>query len=191
MKSCDPRILANTLKSEHPQTISLVLSNMELRQATEVIGHLSTQVQSDVIVRMAHLERVDKNVIEEIENVLKEQLESIGVVEGRRLGGVEVVAGMLNQMNRTMESEILESIEESNPELADKIKQLMFTFEDLLKTDDKGTQLLLKEISSEDLTLALKGASEALKDKILNNMSERAAKMLREDLEAMGPVRVV
>ena len=190
LKSCDPRILANTLKSEHPQTISLVLSNMELRQATEVIGHLPAQVQSDVIVRMAHLERVDKNIIEEIENVLKEQLESIGVVEGRRLGGVEVVAGMLNQMNRTMESEILESIEESNPELADKIKQLMFTFEDLLKTDDKGTQLLLKEISSEDLTLALKGASEALKDKILNNMSERAAKMLREDLEAMGPVRV-
>ena len=190
LKTCDPRILANTLKSEHPQTISLVLSNMELRQATEVISHLSAQVQSDVIVRMAHLEKVDKNVIEEIENVLKEQLESIGVVEGRRLGGVEVVAGMLNQMNRTMESEILESIEESNPELADKIKQLMFTFEDLLKTDDKGTQLLLKEVSSEDLTLALKGASEALKDKILNNMSERAAKMLREDLEAMGPVRV-
>jgi flagellar motor switch protein FliG len=139
---------------------------------------------------MAHLERVDKKIIEEIEGVLKEQLESIGVVDGRRLGGVEVVAGMLNQMNRTTESEILESIEESNPELAEKIKQLMFTFEDLLKTDDKGTQLLLKEISSEDLTLALKGASEALKDKILNNMSERAAKMLREDLEAMGPVRV-
>lgn len=190
LKTCDPRILANTLKSEHPQTISLVLSNMELRQATEVIGFLPTQVQSDVIVRMAHLERVDKNIIEEVENVLKEQLESIGVVEGTRLGGVEVVAGMLNQMNRTMESEILESIEESHPELADKIKQLMFTFEDLLKTDDKGTQLLLKEISSEDLTLALKGASEALKDKILNNMSERAAKMLRDDLEAMGPVRV-
>jgi flagellar motor switch protein FliG len=190
LKTCDPRILANTLKGEHPQTISLVLSNMEIRQATEVVGFLPAQVQSDVIVRMAHLERVDKKIIEEIEGVLKEQLESIGVVDGRRLGGVEVVAGMLNQMNRTTESEILESIEESNPELAEKIKQLMFTFEDLLKTDDKGTQLLLKEISSEDLTLALKGASEALKDKILNNMSERAAKMLREDLEAMGPVRV-
>jgi flagellar motor switch protein FliG len=190
LKSCDPRILANTLKSEHPQTISLVLSNMELRQAIEVVGHFPTQVQTDVIVRMAHLEKVDKKVIEEIEDVLKEQLESIGVVEGRRLGGVEVVAGMLNQMNRTMESEILGSIEESNPELAERIKQLMFTFEDLLKTDDKGTQLILKEISSEDLTLALKGASEALKSKILNNMSERAAKMLREDLEAIGPVRV-
>jgi flagellar motor switch protein FliG len=190
LKSCDPRILANTLKGEHPQTISLVLSNMEVKQATEVVSFLPQQVQSDVIVRMAHLERVDKKIIEEIEGVLKEQLESIGVVEGRRLGGVEVVASMLNQMNRTTESEILESIEESNPELAERIKQLMFTFEDLLKTDDKGIQLLLKEVSSDDLTLALKGASEALKDRILNNMSERAAKMLKEDLEAMGPVRV-
>jgi flagellar motor switch protein FliG len=190
LKSCDPRILANTLKGEHPQTISLVLSNMEVKQATEVVNFLPQQVQSDVIVRMAHLERVDKKIIEEIEGVLKEQLESIGVVEGRRLGGVEVVASMLNQMNRTTESEILESIEESNPELAERIKQLMFTFEDLLKTDDKGIQLLLKEVSSDDLTLALKGASEALKDRILNNMSERAAKMLKEDLEAMGPVRV-
>ncbi len=190
LKSCDPRILANTLKGEHPQTISLVLSNMEVRQATDVVGFLPSQVQSDVMVRMAHLERVDKKIIEEIEGVLKEQLESIGVVDGRRLGGVEVVATMLNQMNRTVESEILEAIEESNPELADKIKQLMFTFEDLLKTDDKGIQFLLKEVSSEDLTLALKGASESLKNKVLNNMSERAAKMLREDLEAMGPVRV-
>jgi flagellar motor switch protein FliG len=190
LRSCDPRILANTLKGEHPQTISLVLSNMEIKQATEVVSFLPQQVQSDVIVRMAHLERVDTKIIEEIEGVLKEQLQSVGMVEGRRLGGVEVVAGMLNQMNRTIESEILESIEESNPELAEKIKQLMFTFEDLLKTDDKGIQLLLKEISSEDLTLALKGASEALKDKILNNMSERAAKMLKEDLEVMGPVRV-
>jgi flagellar motor switch protein FliG len=190
LKTCDSRILANTLKGEHPQTISLVLSNMEVRKATEVLGYLSAQVQSDVMMRMAHLEKVDKKIIEEIEGVLKEQLESIASVEGRRLGGVEVVADMLNQMNRAMESEIMQTIEESNPELADKIKQLMFTFEDLIKIDDKGIQLLLKEISSEDLTVALKGASETLKGKILNNMSERAAKMLKEDLEAMGPLRV-
>jgi flagellar motor switch protein FliG len=190
LKTCDSRILANTLKSEHPQTISLVLCNMEVRKATEVIGYLSAQVQSDVIMRMAHLEKVDKKIIEEIEGVLKEQLESIASVEGRRLGGVEVVASMLNQMNRTMESEILSAIEESNPELAERIKQLMFTFEDLVKIDDKGMQMLLKEISSEDLTVALKGASEALKGKILNNMSDRAAKMLQEDLEALGPLRV-
>jgi flagellar motor switch protein FliG len=97
LKTCDSRILANTLKSEHPQTISLVLCNMEVRKATEVIGYLPAQVQSDVIMRMAHLEKVDKKIIEEIEGVLKEQLESIASVEGRRLGGVEVVASMLNR----------------------------------------------------------------------------------------------
>ncbi len=190
LKTCDPRVLANVLKSEHPQTISLLLSNMEVKKATEVVQHLPSQVQSDVIIRMAHLERVDKKIIEEVEGVLKEQLESIGVIEGTRLGGVEVVANILNRIDRSLESEILAAIEESNPELADKIKQLMFTFEDLVKIDDKGMQMLLKETSSEDLTLALKGASEALKEKILDNMSDRAAKMLKEDLEAMGPVRV-
>jgi len=101
-----------------------------------------------------------------------------------------VVAGMLNQMTRGMDTEILEAIEETNPELAERIKQLMFTFEDLTKIDDKGIQMLLKEISSEDLTIALKGTSEALKERILGNMSDRAAKILREDLEAMGPVRI-
>ena len=190
LKVCDARILSNILKNEHPQTISLVLSNMESKKATEVISYLPAQVQSDVIVRMAHLERVDRKIIEEIEGVLKDQLESIGVVEGRRLGGVEVVAGMLNQMTRGMDTEILEAIEETNPELAERIKQLMFTFEDLTKIDDKGIQMLLKEISSEDLTIALKGTSEALKERILGNMSDRAAKILREDLEAMGPVRI-
>lgn len=190
LKNCDSRILANVLKNEHPQTTSLVLSSLDLKKATEVVGYLPSKIQGDVLMRMANLERVDRKILEEIEGVLKEQLESIGVVDGRRLGGIEVVATMLNQMDRTMESDILEKIEETNPELAEKIKQLMFTFEDLLEIDDKSIQLLLKEVSSEDLSLALKGASDGLKEKMFKNMSERAAKMLREDLEAMGPVRV-
>ncbi len=190
LKTCDSRILANILKTEHPQTISLVLSNLDLRKATEVVGFLPSKIQSEVIMRMANLERVDQKILEEIESVLKEQLESIGVIEGRRLGGVDVVAGMLNEMDRSMEAAILEGIEERDPELADRIKQLMFTFEDLLNLDDKSIQILLKEISSDDLTTALKGSSEALKRKMLSNMSERAAKMLEEDLEAMGPLRV-
>jgi flagellar motor switch protein FliG len=190
LKTCDSRILANMLNKEHPQTISLVLSNMDIKKATEVVGFLPVKIQSDVMMRMANLEKVDRKIIEEIEVVLKEQLESIGVVDGRRLGGVEVVASILNQLDRTLESEILEKIEETKPELAERIKQLMFTFEDLMGLDDKSIQVLLKEISSEDLSMALKGASDSLKEKIFVNMSERAAKMLREDLEAMGPVRV-
>jgi flagellar motor switch protein FliG len=139
---------------------------------------------------MAFLEKVDTKVLEEIENVLREQLESIGVVEGRQLGGVEMVAGILNQMDRTLESELLGKLEESDPELAEKIRQLMFTFEDLIQLDDKSVQVLLKEVSSDEISVALKGASDAMKDKIFSNMSERAAAMLKEDLEAMGPVRL-
>ena len=113
----------------------------------------------------------------------------MGVVDGRQLGGVDLVASILNQMDRTLETELLGRLEEANPDLAEKIRQLMFTFEDLIKLDDKGIQVLLKDVSSDDIALALKAASEVIKEKIFANMSDRAAAMLREDLEAMGPVR--
>jgi flagellar motor switch protein FliG len=190
LRKCDPRALANVLKGEHPQTVALVLSVLGTKKAGDAVVALPEKVQGDVIVRMAFLEKVDTKVIEEIENVLREQMESIGIVEGRQLGGVEVVAGILNQMDRTAESELLGQIEESNPDLAERIRQLMFTFEDLVQVDDKSIQVLLKEISSDDVSLALKGASDTMKEKIFANMSERAAAMLKEDLEAMGPVRL-
>jgi flagellar motor switch protein FliG len=122
--------------------------------------------------------------------VLKEQLEATGVVEGKQLGGVEVVASIFNQMDRTLEMDLLGKVEELDPDLAEKIRQLMFTFEDLSQLDDRGVQVLLKEVSSEDISVALKGASDLMKDKVFSNMSERAAAMLKEDLEAMGPVRL-
>lgn len=190
LKRCDPRALSNVLRNEHPQTIALVLSVIGPKKASEVLILLPEKLRADVMIRMAYLEKVDKKILAEIENVLRDELESIGVVEGKRLGGIEVVAGILNQMDRRYETEILEKIEEANSELAERIRQLMFTFDDILKLDDRSIQVLLKEISSEDLTLALKGASEAIKAKIFSNMSERAAAMLKEDLEAMGPVRV-
>ena len=190
LRRCDPKVLANIMKGEHPQTIALVLSTLGNKKAGEAIVALPEKVQSDVIVRMAFLEKVDTKVLEEIENVLREQLESIGVVEGRQLGGVEMVAGILNQMDRTHESELLEKLEEIEPELAERIKQLMFTFEDLVQLDDKSVQALLKEISSDEISVALKGASDMMKDKIFSNMSERAAAMLKEDIEAMGTIRL-
>jgi flagellar motor switch protein FliG len=143
-----------------------------------------------VVMRMANLAKVDTKVIEEIEMVLKEQLEDMGTVEGRQLGGVEVIASIFNQMDRTLEMELLGKVEEMDPELAEKVRNLMFTFEDLAQLDDRGVQVLLKEISSEEIAVALKGASDVMKEKIYSNMSERAAAMLREDLEAMGPVRL-
>jgi flagellar motor switch protein FliG len=190
LRKSDPRALANILKGEHPQTVALVLSTLGIKKAGEAVAALPGKIQSEVVMRMAHLEKVDTKVLEEIESVLKEQLESKGVVDGRRLGGVEVVASILNQMDRTLESELLSRIEETNPELAEKIRQFMFTFEDLLQLDDKSIQTLLKEISSDEVTIALKGASEPMREKVFSNMSERAAAMLKEDLEAMGPVRV-
>lgn len=190
LRTCDPKVLAYVLKGEHPQTIAVVLSALGLRRAAEALMSLPDSLQAEVLMRIARLEKVDRKILEEIESVLKDQLESIGLIEGKELGGVEMAANILNQMDRTRESELLGAIEERNPELAEKIRQLMFTFEDLLKIDDRGIQVLLKEISSEDLALALKGASEEIREKIFSNMSERAKAMLKEDMEAMGPVRV-
>ena len=190
LRTCDSKLLANTIRGEHPQTIALIFSILSSKKACESIALLPDKIQSEVIVRMANMERVDKKVLLEIENVLREQLVSVGFGEGRQLGGVDVVANIMNQMDKTLESDLLNKIEESNPELAERIRQLMFTFEDLIQLDDKGIQLLLKEISSEDLSLALKGASVNIKEKIFSNMSERASAMLKEDLEAMGPVRL-
>lgn len=190
LRRCDPKLLANMLRGEHPQTVALVLSTLGTKKAGDAISALPERIQIEVVMRMANLEKVDMAVLAEVESVIREQLENIGGAEGKQLGGVEVVATILNQMDRTLESELLGKLEESNPDLAEKIRQLMFTFEDLVKLDDKSIQTLLKEISSEDIGLALKGASDAMKEKIYSNMSERASAMLKEDLEAMGPVRL-
>ncbi len=190
LRTSDPRNLANVLRGEHPQTIALVLSILSVKKACDLMTHLPDKIHREIIMRMANLEKVDKKIIEEVEAVLREQLESFGAVEGRQIGGVELVANILNQMDRKLEAELLDKIEEADPALAERIRQLMFTFEDLIKIDDKGMQTLLKEITSEDVALALKGASDGIKEKIFANMSERAGAMLKEDLEAMGPVRV-
>jgi flagellar motor switch protein FliG len=190
LRTADARILANVIRGEHPQTIALVLSILSIRKACDLVTYLPEKIHRDVVSRMAYLEKVDKKIIEDVENVLKEQLETTGAVEGRQIGGVEMVANILNQMDRKLESELLGKIEEEDASLAERIRQLMFTFEDLMKIDDRGMQTLLKEITSEDVSLALKNASDHIKEKIFKNMSERAAAMLKEDLEAMGPARV-
>jgi len=190
LRTADARILANVLRGEHPQTIALVLSILSIKKACDLVTYLPEKIHRDVVSRMAYLEKVDKKIIQDVENVLKEQLETTGAVEGRQIGGVEMVANILNQMDRKLESELLGKIEEEDASLAERIRQLMFTFEDLMKIDDRGMQTLLKEITSEDVGLALKGSSDHIKDKIFKNMSERAAAMLKEDLEAMGPARV-
>ena len=136
LRTCDPKMVANVLRAEHPQTIALALSVLGTKKASEAIRFIPDRVQGEVVIRMANLDKVDKKFLEEIENELRIQLESVGMVEGERLGGVDMVANILNQMDKTFEDDIMGKIEESNPDLAERIRQLMFTFEDLLKLDN-------------------------------------------------------
>lgn len=186
----DPRGIANLLKNEHPQTIALILAHLDPDQTSQVIALLPEALRSDVMLRMATIESVAPNVIKEIEEVLNSQLQMGGNVVNKKVGGPEVVASVLNYMDRASETAILNTIEQNHPDLAEKIRRMMFRFEDLLNVDDRGIQTILKDVNKEDLVLALKGTGDEMREKIFKNMSQRAAQTLRDDLEAKGPVRV-
>jgi len=190
IKRLDPKTLANFLKNEHPQTISLILAHLDSTQTAGILADLPAPLQTDVIYRIAELENVPPAILEEIDQALQEGISMLENVEGRKIGGIRAVAEILNQMDSSVESAILKGIEEQKQGLADEIRKHMFVFEDLLQVDDRGIMAILKEVTNEVLQLALKTGSEELKEKIFKNMSERAAQMLKEDLEVMGPVRL-
>jgi flagellar motor switch protein FliG len=178
------------LQGEHPQTIALVLSHMPSSTAAEVLVGLADERQIEVVQRVAAMDQTSPEVIKEVERGLEKRL--AGLVTGRfeRTGGVQAVAEMLNLAGRASEKAIMDGLTEQSPELAEDIRRLMFVFEDILKVDDRGIQSVLKEVENEQLTLALKTASEELKQKIFSNMSERASQLVREEMEFLGPVRV-
>lgn len=186
----DSKTLSNFLVSEHPQTIALVLCLLEPGQASEVIAVLPEHLKGDVAMRIATTESIPANAIEELEEVLRGHLDLNKSKQGRKLGGIKTVAEILNQCDRSTENLIIEKIEAQDTALSDSIRQLMFVFDDIVKVDDRGIQMILKEVSTEDLSLALKTASEGLKEKIFKNMSQRAAQILKEDMEVKGPVKV-
>ena len=185
----DSKTLSNFLVTEHPQTVAIILCLLEPAQAAEVLSSFPSKLQADIAIRIATTERIPESAIEELNEVLKGQLE-LGRGGGKKIGGTKTIAEILNQSERASEQMILENIDSQNNPLADAIRQLMFVFDDLVKVDDRGFQMILKEISSENLSLALKTASEKLKEKIFRNMSQRAAQILKEDMEAKGPVKV-
>jgi flagellar motor switch protein FliG len=189
LKSVDSKTLLNILIGEHPQTIALILCLLEPVQAARVLTSLPDELMADVSVRIANIERIPESAIAEINEVLKGQLD-VSKGKGKKLGGIKTMADILNQCNKNNEQIILEKIFEQSDTLAESIKRIMFTFEDLVKVDDRGIQAILKEISTEDLALALKTTSEALKEKIFKNMSQRAAQILKEEMQTKGPVRV-
>lgn len=189
-RKLDPKILVNFLRNEHPQTVALVLAVLEQTQSAAILAELKEEMQVEVVMRMAELDKVSPEILVDIDRVLQEELLSVEGMEGQRLGGVEAVAEILNNADRALEAQILEGVEEQRESLAEEIRRLMFVFEDLMGVDDRGIMSILKEVSTDDLKLSLKTASEELQDKIFGNMSSRAVEMLKEDMEIMGPTRL-
>lgn len=190
LEMVDAKSLATFLVNEHPQTVAVILAHLEPEKKGEVLKRLPEALQAEVVLRMANLEHVDPELISEIDRVLKNQLSNTATVEQAALGGVQPVAEMLNVMDKNTETAIMSRLEEKDPLLAEEIRKLMFVFDDIAKIDDRGIQALLKEVPNEKLLLALKTASEDIRNKILKNISARAAEMLREDLSNMGPSRL-
>lgn len=186
----DAKSLSNFLINEHPQTIAVILAHLEPEKKAEVIKRLPENIQTEVVLRLSNLDYISPALIAELDQVLKEELSTVGTVDQASLGGVQPVAEMMNIMDKNTESQIMGRLEEKDPILAEEIRKLMFVFEDITKIDDKGIQTLLKEVPNDKLLLALKTANEDIRGKIFRNISARAAQLLREDLESMGPARL-
>jgi len=178
------------IEDEHPQTIALIISHLGHDKAAEILAGLPEPKQVEVVRRVAHMEQTNPDVIEQVERGLEARLASLVLHPVERVGGVDTVAEILNQCDRSTERLILDGVESHEPELVDHIRRLMFVFEDLLLVNDKGIQAVLREIDNDELCLALRTASDELKDKIFSNLSNRAVDLIREDMEYMGPVRL-
>ena len=185
-----PRILAQILRNEHPQTLALILGHMPPEQAAVLLTSLPSGGRTEVLMRLANLEPVPDDMIVEVDKVLQSQLIAMGGKEGKKVGGVPAVAEILNSVDRATEEEVLSEIEEESSQMAEDIRNLMFVFEDIKSLDARAIREMLKEISNDDLILALKGASPDLQELFYANMSERAATMIKEDLEIMGPTKL-
>lgn len=190
LQNVSPKILSQILRNEHPQTLALIAGHLPPDNAAELMQNLSSGVRSEVMMRLAKLEAVPEDMLMEVDKVLQNQLIAIGGKEGKHVGGVQAVAEILNAIDHSTEEEILNEIEEDSSTLADDIRQLMFVFEDATTLDNRAIREVLKEISNEELGLAMKTASDEVKTKFFSNMSERAATMIQEDLEIMGPVKL-
>lgn len=190
LKWMDAVSVAELIKNEHPQIIATILVHLDPDQASEILRNFTERSRNDVMLRIATLEGVQPTALRDLNDVLSQLLSGGERVKKGSLGGVDVAAEILNFMGGQFEASITEFIKESDAELAQKIQDKMFVFENLLDLDDRSIQLLLREVQSETLVVALKGTSEPLKEKIFKNMSSRASEMLREDLESKGPVRL-
>lgn len=190
LRRTDASQILNVIANEHPQTIALVLAYLPSETAAQVVISLPEEVQSDVAMRIALMDRTAPEVIREIERVLERKLSSVISQDFTSAGGLRSLVDVLNQVDRATERTIVETLEEKNPELADEVRRMMFLFEDIVILDDRNIQQVLREVDGKELAVALKGVSIEVQDAIFRNMSERAATNIREDLQFMGPIRV-
>jgi flagellar motor switch protein FliG len=186
----DPKTLSNFIRNEHPQTIALILAHLDPKKCGDTLKSLPESLHTEVLMRIANLDAVAPEIIDEIDDVLRAEVQAMGSISHQKIGGAEPIAEMLNLIDKATEETILDSIEEKDPDLAEQIRQLMFVFDDLVKIDDRGIQELVKAVPQDKWKIALKTASETVRDLIFRNMSERGAAMLKEDMEAMAAVKL-
>lgn len=190
LKKADPAQLYSFIQDEHPQTIALILSYMPLNAAADVLSRLNGELRADVAGRIAQMDQTPPEVIRRVEQVLEKKMSSMLAQEMTQAGGPKALVDLLNRVDRTTERLIIDSLTESNPELAETVKNMMFVFEDIVQLDDRAIQAVLKEVDMKELATALKGVNQEVSGKVFRNMSERAVGMLKEDMEFMGPVRL-
>lgn len=191
LKWMDPRAVAELIRLEHPQIISIVLAYLDSDQAAEILALMPERMRPDLLMRIATLDGIQPSALRELDDIMEKQFSgNTNNVKSASVGGIKSAANIMNFIDSAQETMIMEKIKDADADIGQKIEELMFVFDDLSEVDDRGMQALLREVSSETLILALKGADQALKEKIFKNMSKRAAEMLRDDLEAKGPVRL-
>jgi flagellar motor switch protein FliG len=189
IRRTDPAHLMNFIQQEHPQTIALILAYLEPQKASVILSQLPSEIQSDIAKRIATMDRTSPDVLREVERVLEKKLSTLSSEDYTAAGGVDSIVDILNMVDRTTERQIIETLEEDDPELAEEIKKRMFVFEDIVMLDDKAIQKVLREVDTAELSKALKSVDSEVQDKIYRNMSKRAASLLKEDMEFMGPTR--
>ncbi|WP_341939236.1 flagellar motor switch protein FliG [Marinimicrobium sp. C2-29] len=190
LKWMEPRSVADVIRNEHPQIQAIVVSYLDPDQAAEVLGYLSEKMRTDIMMRVASLDTVQPSALHELNDILEKQFTGNSASQTTAVGGYKTAAEIMNHLDGGIEADLMDSIKELDEEMGNQIQDLMFVFDNLKEVDDRGIQMLLREVSSEVLIVALKGADGELQDKIFSNMSKRAGELLRDDLEVKGPVRL-
>jgi len=190
LKWMEPRSVADIIRNEHPQIQAIVLAYLDSDQSAEILAYFPEKVRLDIMMRIAALDTVQPSALQELNDILEKQFSGNAASQTKDMGGFKVAAEIMNNLDSSIEADLMESIKEVDEDMGSQIQDLMFVFDNLKEVDDRGIQALLREVSSEVLIIALKGADEVLQEKIFGNMSKRAAELLRDDLEAKGPVKV-